>query len=88
MDFVDDSLGNGPEFTRKALDALRMRTGSTGVHPAREADGEVLHRKRQGEVPRERLDAHLFTSLAKARKIIEIWRRDNNVLRPLARLPV
>ncbi|WP_368356352.1 transposase [Desulfolutivibrio sulfodismutans] len=30
----------------------------------------------------ECLDAHLFTSLAKAKKIIEEWRRDYNALSP------
>lgn len=76
-------MDNGPEFTSKALDGWAHAHGVKleFIRPGKPTDNCFIE-SFNGKFREECLDAHLFTSLAEARKIIEEWRRDYNVLRP------
>ncbi len=76
-------LDNGPEFTSKALDRWAHEHGVKLEfnRPGKPTDNGFIE-SFNGRFREECLDAHLFTSLAEARKIIEEWRQDYNALRP------
>jgi len=59
-----------------------QRLGATGVHPARQADGEQPCGELQRQVPRGMPERHAFRSLAEAREIIKAWRQNYNTAQP------
>lgn len=67
----------------KALDrwAHEHRVKLEFIRPGKPTDNCFIE-SFNGRFRDECLDAHLFTSLTEARKVIESWRQDYNTLRP------
>jgi putative transposase len=76
-------VDNGPEFTSKALDRWAHEHGVRleFIRAGKPTDNCFIE-SFNGRFRDECLDANLFTSLAEARRVIEEWRQDYNVLRP------
>jgi putative transposase len=91
LDRLVESLGaprrlivdNGPEFTGKELDqwAHRHRVELIFIRPGRPVENCFIE-SFNGRVRDECLNLHWFTSLADARRTIELWRLDYNHVRP------
>lgn len=73
---------NGPEFTGQALNAWAYRIGVTlnFIRPAKPVENCLIE-SFNGSFRDECLNEHWFTSLADARRRIELWRRDYNEVR-------
>ena len=74
---------NGPEFTSRAFLSWAERRGIDlrfiqPGKPTQNAFGESFN----GKFREECLDAHWFTGLDEARRVIETWRIDYNDVRP------
>jgi putative transposase len=82
---------NGTELTRHAVLAWCQNTrGRMALHRTVQGSPELVEGPQQngfvdsfdGRLRDECLNAHLFPSLATARRIIEAWRTDYNTVRP------
>lgn len=76
-------MDNGPEFISKALDRWAHEHGVKldFIRPGKPTDNCFIE-SFNGRFRDECLNAHLFTSLVEAKKVIEEWRQDYNALRP------
>jgi putative transposase len=74
---------NGTEFTSGAFLAWAERSGIElrFIQPGKPTQNAFIE-SFNGKFRAECLDAHWFTSLADARRVIEDWRRDYNEVRP------
>jgi putative transposase len=76
-------VDNGPEFTSRALDLWAYEAGVEFVfiRPGKPIENCFVE-SFNGKMRDECLNAHWFTSLAEARRVIELWRLDYNHVRP------
>lgn len=73
----------GPEFTSRAMDAWAYRNGVELklIQPGKPTQNAYIE-SFNGKFRDECLNEHWFSSLAEARAIIGVWRRDYNERRP------
>jgi putative transposase len=76
-------IDNGPEFTSKALDQWAYANGVelVFIRPGKPVENCFVE-SFNGKMRDECLNAHWFTTLADARRTIELWRLDYNHVRP------
>ncbi len=76
-------VDNGPEFTSKALDLWAYEAGVelVFIRPGKPIENCYVE-SFNGKMRDECLNAHWFTSVAEARRVIELWRLDYNHVRP------
>jgi putative transposase len=76
-------VDNGPEFISQALDEWAYRSGIqlAFIRPGKPTDNAYVE-SFNGKFRAECLQAHYFSSLQEARKIIESWRVHYNTYRP------
>jgi putative transposase len=76
-------VGNGPEFTSRALDTWAHLRGIKLAfsRPGAPTDNPFIEAF-NGRIREERLDQQWFYSLEEARNCLEEWRRDYNTVRP------
>jgi putative transposase len=76
-------VDNGPEFTSKALDQWAYANGVelVFIRPGKPVENCFVE-SFNGKMRDECLNAHWFTTLADARRTIELWRLDYNHVRP------
>ena len=76
-------IDNGPEFTSKALDEWAYLHGVElcFIRPGKPIENCLIE-SFNGRFRDECLNLHWFTSLADARRTIELWRQDYNHVRP------
>ena len=76
-------VDNGPEFTGKALDQWAYDNGVelVFIRPGKPVENCFVE-SFNGKMRDECLNAHWFTTLAEARRVIELWRHDYNHVRP------
>lgn len=76
-------VDNGPEFTSKALDQWAYENGIelVFIRPGKPVENCFVE-SFNGKMRDECLNAHWFTTLADARRTIELWRLDYNQVRP------
>ena len=84
-------MGNGPEFTSRALHQWAQKTGATLHHiePGKPTQNAFIE-SFNGTFRDDCLNQHWFSSLAEARLLIEHWRKEYNQLRPhssIGRIP-
>ena len=76
-------IDNGPEFTSRALDAWAYEVGVElrFIRPGKPV-GNAFIESFNGSFRDECLNQHWFTDLKDARRKIEAWRLDYNIVRP------
>jgi len=74
---------NGSEFTSQAMDLWAYRNGVRidFSRPGKPTDNAFVE-SFNGTLRAECLDAHWFATLAEAKQLIELWRREYNESRP------
>ena len=74
---------NGSEFASQAMDLWAYRNGVRidFSRPGKPTDNAFVE-SFNGTLRAECLDAHRFTTLAEAKQLIELWRREYNDSRP------
>ncbi len=74
---------NGSEFASQAMDLWAYRNGVRidFSRPGKPTDNAFVE-SFNGTLRAECLDAHWFTTLAEAKQLIELWRREYNESRP------
>jgi putative transposase len=74
---------NGSEFASHAMDLWAYRNGARidFSRPGKPTDNAFVE-SFNGTLRAECLDAHWFTTLAEAKQVIELWRREYNESRP------
>jgi putative transposase len=76
-------MDNGPEFTSRALDAWAYDNGVRlhFIQPGKPTQNCFVE-SFNGKFRDECLNEHWFGDISDARRIIEVWRRDYNEVRP------
>jgi len=76
-------VDNGPEFSGKALDEWAYRHGVRldFIAPGKPTQNPYVE-SFNGKIRDECLNEHWFSSMADARRTLEIWRQDYNTVRP------
>ena len=77
------TLDNGTEFTSKHFDAWAYQRGTKldFIRPGKPVENCFIE-SFNGRVRDECLNVHWFETLDEARRILEDWRMDYNVMRP------